>query len=138
MIKKGIYEEDDSIFANDIIMLILGGFQTNALLLANNLYYATRFVEKRELIRKEIQERILKGKYLKEVTVEDWIEGFSSENLDNMTFTNLFIHEVLRLAPSIAQSAPFTFSEDSYIGNVFITKDVDITLNIQALHKDPK
>jgi len=106
---------------NNVFLLFIAGHETTAHTLTWELYFFGLHPEMQQKARDEV-DVVLKGNVP------------NSENVKSLTFLDMFIKEVLRHRPSVANLITRKASEDTQVGQYIIPKGSDVGISIYTVH----
>jgi len=121
------YDMSSNHLRDEMVAFFLAGHDTTSHALSVAFYYLAKYPEVQKKAREEaINVLGTKGKIP------------TSEDLKNLKYINAIIKESLRLYPSLIITIPRITKKEFNYGPITIPKDTRTSVNIWAIHHDPK
>ncbi|KAG1046989.1 hypothetical protein G6F43_010543 [Rhizopus delemar] len=132
MLEAGM-QEDISITNEELrhhmSLLFLAGYDSTS----NTLSFCLYHLAKNKRVQQKLREEIIN------ILGDDDMDIVPSlEELKQMKYMNMVIKENLRLNMPVDLSLPRKTAEDTFLADTFIPKDTTISVDVGALHRDPK
>lgn len=130
------FMNDDKAIIDECFLFLIASTNATSMLISNCIYYLTRYPEHLKKIREEFK-TVFRRDDFNNVTIEEWRELLSFDNVNDLYHLSMCVNETLRADPS-GISFGFEVTEPVEVCGVKISEGNSILFNLHDLHMNPE